>query len=64
MNGKDTENMTKLKQAFMLIPPTSVEAERVFSASGLFMNKLRCRLSDTSLDMLIFLKFHFLRSKC
>ena len=37
----------------------SVEAEWVFSASGLYLTKLRCRLSDNSIDMLVFLKFYF-----
>ena len=42
------------------IPPTSVEAERVFSVTGLFLTKLRSRLSDVTLDKLIFLKYYFL----
>ena len=33
-----------------------MESERVFSASGLFLSKLRCNLNDSSLDMLIFFK--------
>ena len=39
-----------------------MESERVFSASGLFLSKLRCNLNDSSLDMLIFLKFYFARN--
>ena len=41
----------------MTIPPTSVEAERVFSAAGLYFTKLRTRMSDRTIDRLIFLKF-------
>ena len=43
-----------LSRSLLTIPLTSVEAERTFSASGLFLTKLRCRLPDTSLDMLVF----------
>ena len=46
----------------MRIPPTSVEAERVFSASGLILTKIRSRLNDSSIDMLVFLKK--ISSKC
>lgn len=38
------------------IPPTSVEAERAFSAAGLFLTKLRSRLGDQSIDTLCFLR--------
>ena len=43
------------------IPPTSAEVERVLSASGLFLIKLRFKLSDHTIDMLVFLKFYFAR---
>ena len=56
---KRTTAIDELASCVSTIPPTSVEAERTFSASGLFLTKLRCRLSDKSLDMLIFLKFYF-----
>ena len=39
----------------MTVPPTSVEAERAFSAAGLFVTKLRSRLGDNSIDTLCFL---------
>ena len=56
------EKTTALKHvydALLVIPPTSVEAERVFSAGGLYLTKLRSRMSDETLDKLIFLKFYF-----
>ena len=42
----------------MIIPPTSVESERVFS-DGLFLTKLRSTMSDSILVKLMFLKFVF-----
>ena len=41
-----------------MIPPTSVEAERVFSAAVFFLTKFRTRMRDQTLDKLIFLIFH------
>ena len=38
----------------LTVPPTSVEAERAFSAAGLFVTKLRSRLGDQSIDTLFF----------
>jgi len=38
------------------IPPTVVDAERAFSAPGIFCTKLRSRLSDNSTDTLCFLR--------
>ena len=38
-----------LFNVLLSIPPTSVEAERAFSAAGLLVTKLRSRLSDESL---------------
>ena len=43
----------------MSIPPTSVEAERAFSAAGTLCSKMRSRLSDSSIDMLCFLRAHY-----
>lgn len=43
----------------MSIPPTSVEAERAFSSSGYLCNHLRSRLSDESLDTLLFLRSYY-----
>jgi len=37
------------------IPPTSVEAERAFSAARKICTKIRSRLSDATLDTLCFL---------
>ena len=40
--------------AIKTLPPTSVEAERAFSASGMFVTKLRSHLSEKTIDALIF----------
>ena len=52
-----------LFNALLSIPPTSVEAERAFSAGGLFVTKLRSRLSDKSLNALTFLRSYHTKNK-
>ena len=57
---------TKLEHLFnalLSIPPTSVKAERAFFAAGLFVIKLRSRLSDKSLNALTFLRSYYMKSK-
>ena len=44
--------MLKIMRAIETIPPTSVEAERAFSAAGLFITKLGTRLNNRSVDAL------------
>ena len=50
-SGERTTRIQQIHRALLVVPPTSVEAERMFSASGLNMTKLRCRLSDSSIDI-------------
>ncbi|XP_023230454.1 uncharacterized protein LOC111641584 [Centruroides sculpturatus] len=57
--GEKTHNICLLLNALKTIPPTSIESERAFSAAGLFITKLRTRLSDRSIDHLCFLKSHY-----
>lgn len=45
--------------ALKTIPPTSVEAERAFSASGKICMKIRSRLNDNILNDLCFLRSYF-----
>ncbi|XP_064417131.1 E3 SUMO-protein ligase ZBED1-like [Latimeria chalumnae] len=47
--------LARLAKVYLCILATSVPAERVFSAAGLIVNRLRSRLSPEHVDMLIFL---------
>ena len=49
VTGEKT-NIHFLIDALKTVPSTSIESERVFSAAGLFITKLRTRLSDSSID--------------
>ena len=58
-----TNNLEMLCNGLMGIPVTSVEAEHSFSASSLFITKLRSSLSDNTLDALCILRAYFLLKK-
>ncbi|GBN06985.1 hypothetical protein AVEN_197759-1 [Araneus ventricosus] len=47
-----SSNIIKLGEALKTIPSTSAEAEREFSAAGLFITKLRTKLRDKITDYL------------
>ncbi|KAG5680879.1 hypothetical protein PVAND_010358 [Polypedilum vanderplanki] len=49
-----TENFEKIYKAILCIKPTSTDVERVFSVSNNFSTKIRSRLSDKSLNALVF----------
>ena len=51
-SGRKPANIQRLYEALLTIQPTSVEAERAFSACGLFVTKLRSCLHDSTVDML------------
>lgn len=53
-------NLQKAYDYLNTIPPTSVEAERVFSSSGKICSKIRSSLSDESLDTLCFLRSYLI----
>ena len=59
-NGKRTERLEKLYQALLTVKPTSTASERVFSVAGIFITKLRNRMSSSTLNALVFLKYYFL----
>lgn len=46
-------------QALMTVQPTSVESERVFSSANYICSKIRSRLGDEILDVLVFLRSQF-----
>lgn len=54
-NQKKYPRLAKLASAYLPVPATSVPSERVFSAAGLIVNRLRTRLHPEHVDMLIFL---------
>ena len=49
-------HLAKLARRFRGIPATSVPAERVFSAAGIIVNKVRCSQQHNNADALIFLQ--------
>ena len=55
------KNLENLYQSLLTIRPSSVEAERAFSALGLFSTRLRTRLSDDCLDGLVFMRQHYMQ---
>ena len=58
--GTRLKHLTLLLDALDLISPTSDESERAFSSAGLFITKIRSRLSDDdTLDSSCFLKSYF-----
>ena len=59
--GERPAKIELIYRALLTLPPTSVEAERAFSAAGLFVTKLRSRLNDNTLNVLCFLRSHFLK---
>lgn len=59
-SGQKTQNIEYLFNAILTIRPTSVESERMFSVTGQFVNKIRNRLSDESINALSVLKNYFL----
>jgi len=56
-----TKVLKSLKCCLNSLPPSSVEAERCFSAAGLFISNLRSSLSDERIDSLCFACSHFVR---
>ena len=53
---KKPENLQNLYRSLFRIRPTFVEAERAFSAMGLFATKIRNRLNDDTLNAMIVLR--------
>ena len=58
-----TTVLENLYCALKNIKPSSVDSERAFSITSMFLTKFRCRLSDDSIDALTFLRQHFIEEK-
>ena len=58
--GERPACIEKVFWAVRSLPPTSTEAERAFSATGLFLTKIRSSLSEQSIDDLCLLRKYFL----
>ena len=58
-SGKRGRSLEQAYRYLLTVPPTSVEAERAFSAAGVLCTKLRNRLQDSTLDVLCFLRAYY-----
>ncbi len=56
VNERRFPRLATLARRYLCILRTSVASERVFSAGGLTVNRLRSRLSPQHVDMLLFFK--------
>ena len=56
--GKRPDLLSKVFSALRSVPVSSIEAERAFSAAGLFVTKMRTSLDDPTIDALCFLRAH------
>ncbi|XP_071166549.1 zinc finger BED domain-containing protein 4-like [Mytilus edulis] len=50
--------LTKLAKTYLTIPATSAPVERLFSVAGKFFRPDRCRLSDSTFQMLMMIKYN------
>ena len=63
--GERGKYLQQVYDLLLTIRPTSIESKRAFSAAGIILNKLRCRMDDKILDALCFLRgyFHGIKDK-
>ena len=61
--GVRGENLTLIYDYLMTLKPTSVEAERAFSAAGYICSSLRSRLGDNTINTICFLRSYFQKSQ-
>ena len=60
-DGTRPYHLELLYNAMLNITPTSVESERAFSSAGLFVTKIRSRLGDSTINMLVFMRDYLKR---
>ena len=61
-NGVRPSSLERIYKAMLTLPPSSIEAERSFSAAGLFVTKLRTSLNDDTIDKLCFLRSYLMKN--
>lgn len=54
--GKRGNFLEEIYQMLYVIPPTSAEAERIFSSAAYLCNRFRSRLNDETIDALVFIR--------
>lgn len=59
--GVRGEHLSMVYDYLMTLKPTSVEAERAFSAAGYICSSVRSRLGDKTIDKICFLRSYFQR---
>lgn len=59
--GVRGEHLSMVYKYLMTLKPTSVEAERAFSAAGYICSSVRSRLGDKTIDKICFLRSYFQR---
>jgi len=61
VSGEKSHNLTLLFDALQTAKPTSTDNERTFSIASRVCTKIRTRLSDENLHIIVFLKYFFLK---
>ena len=59
--GKSSCCLEKIYNTMLSFSPSSIEAERNFSAAGLFITKLRTCLNDDATNSLCFLRSYLMK---
>jgi len=62
-SGKRGHGLKLVYRYLLSIPPSSVDAERTFSAAGVLCTKVGSQLSDQSIDTLCFLRSYYQKNK-
>lgn len=63
VSGEKSKTLSLLFEALQSAKPTSTDNERTFSVASRVCTKIRTRLSDENLHIIVFLKYFFLKQK-